>query len=1143
MHSVEDVSNHKQAMENMANKFIITGDDLYIGIYNFEYKNAALKLLDLEIASKNNPVCSLKTRELKDLLGQLNIFYSHYIAQAAAQGKKPAESMHYNQAEIISEKIKQCVLKIEETGRTDFRNDDSQKRLQARNLVILFASLSVLVLAFLFASYIIINRDLTMKQSAEQKIKQLAGLMNQTNEAIFSMDSKFTITFFNKGAEQIFGYKSTDVTGKNISEVMKSKVSDSEREIISQLLKEKKHWSGEIAFINRDGEELVLYASLTAISDPANSITGYVSVVRDITLNKKAEQKSRYLAALIEQTNDAIISINRKGKILTWNTGASSMFGYTADDVLGKNYFNFFQVDRGRFSEDKILNLLENTGNWHGEAIHSKKNKEKIWVLTSFTAITNEKGIRTGYVAISQDVTSQKLAEEQLKNFNLLLEKQVKEKTEEITNMLNRLSDGFMALDKDLKFVFLNDSGAEIMGAKKAELIGKNIWSVFPEGVGQAFYNAYKTSMQTQKPMIIESICQPYDKWYYNSIHPSEMGLSIFFRDITDRKHTELALEKSEQNFKQLIELASDGIIHADIMGNIMDANTRMCIITGYSKAELLKKNYTDLLFAEDLTHNPLAFDELQQGKVVLRERRGKRKDGSSIDLEISSKLLPDNRIQSIVRDITERKKTALQLIESENRLRTIIETDPECIKILDQKGCLLEINAAGLKMIEAESIEPLKGNSLSALINEPYRLQFMKMIKDVFIGKSCRLEFEITGLKGTRRWMETNAVPLRDADGNILSLLSVTRDISERKKMEAERNRLISIIESTSDLVVIVRATDYCPIYINKAGLSLLGFANDHIIRDNATVTDHLTEDSAKLIFEKGIPLSIKNGTWTSEITLVSRSQTEIPVSIMIHAHLDSNKNPLHFSSVMRDISEAKLHREEMQNSHEQLRQLTDHLHTIREEERFEIAREIHDELGQKLTGIKLDLHQVLRKSEASAIKPALRDTIDQVDNTIKIVRKISTELRPAIIDDLGLIAALEWQSSEFEKRTGIKCRFTSKVTDRNFEKKITNTVFRIFQETLTNVARHSKATEVWAILNGSESEITLQITDNGKGFDQKNISTKKTLGILGMKERATMINGTIAFQSKYKEGTTVILQAPLLFDLKPVEDKLMNV
>jgi signal transduction histidine kinase len=214
-----------------------------------------------------------------------------------------------------------------------------------------------------------------------------------------------------------------------------------------------------------------------------------------------------------------------------------------------------------------------------------------------------------------------------------------------------------------------------------------------------------------------------------------------------------------------------------------------------------------------------------------------------------------------------------------------------------------------------------------------------------------------------------------------------------------------------------------------------------------------------------------------------------------------------------------------------DELRKLTVYLQTVREEERTHIAREIHDELGQQLTVLKMGISWVGKKINTSDenVSEKLSDLVKMIDTTVQSVRKISSELRPSMLDDLGLQAAMEWQAQEFEKRSGITVSTTLEIGDLKLPGNIPITFFRIFQESLTNIARHAEATAVSVRLTLAREELEMVIRDNGKGFSPKNIAEKRTLGLLGMKERASTIGGKVEMRTEEGKGTTVTLRAPI--------------
>ena len=218
----------------------------------------------------------------------------------------------------------------------------------------------------------------------------------------------------------------------------------------------------------------------------------------------------------------------------------------------------------------------------------------------------------------------------------------------------------------------------------------------------------------------------------------------------------------------------------------------------------------------------------------------------------------------------------------------------------------------------------------------------------------------------------------------------------------------------------------------------------------------------------------------------------------------------------------------EELRKSKELLEKLNQHLNEIREEERASISREIHDQLGQSMTALKLDLnrmHKYLDTNPEAVTK--LKGMIELVSDTIKDVQRISSDLRPGILDELGLVSAIEWYCDEFEKRTGIKCNLKLDNSDYS-DSQINLAFFRVLQETLTNVIRHAKASSVSIKLHQSKKGATMTIQDNGIGITKEQIESYKSLGLISMRERVRQFNGTIDISSKKDNGTKLIIFIP---------------
>jgi signal transduction histidine kinase len=246
--------------------------------------------------------------------------------------------------------------------------------------------------------------------------------------------------------------------------------------------------------------------------------------------------------------------------------------------------------------------------------------------------------------------------------------------------------------------------------------------------------------------------------------------------------------------------------------------------------------------------------------------------------------------------------------------------------------------------------------------------------------------------------------------------------------------------------------------------------------------------------------------------------------VSVFVELH---KKN----AALTGEIRERQAAEAQLRESEVQLRALAARLISIREEERARIAREIHDELGQVLTGLKMDVTWLARQlagSERQFVEKA-EAMCRLVDSTMHLIRRISTGLRPEILDEMGLVAAFEWQANEFQKRTGMRCRLRLPEARLDPDREISTAIFRIFQEILTNIARHAKASSVEVDLSVSDELLTLRVADDGIGISASQIRGRESLGLLGMRERAQLFGGEVKIQGAAGRGTTVSVSIPL--------------
>lgn len=379
--------------------------------------------------------------------------------------------------------------------------------------------------------------------------------------------------------------------------------------------------------------------------------------------------------------------------------------------------------------------------------------------------------------------------------------------------------------------------------------------------------------------------------------------------------------------------------------------------------------------------------------------------------------------------------------------------------------------------------------------------------------------------------WFVAKIYP--DSEGLTIIYKDITRSKKAERELTAKQQQLQLIYDTVSDpifLLEVLPEEKYKIISVNNAFCTTTGLGSEMLM--NKLINDIIPEPSLQIVltnYKKAIETR-KNVQWEEITPYPTGVKTGI---ITLSPILDKENNCVQLLGVVHDITERKNAEQSMQVMNEQLRNLSGHLQNIREEERSRVAREIHDDFGQQLTGLKFVLTALKNKNtkeyHIDALEEQIYEMIYLVDSAIVSVRKIARELRPGVLDDLGLEAAIEWQGKEFEERTSIKTTIVSELGSELFPKEVNTTVFRIFQESLTNIIRHSKATEIWVKLFTTPDDLILEVIDNGVGISEERKNNISSLGLLGMKERAIYVNGTFSIDKHQNGGTIVTVKIPV--------------
>ena len=486
---------------------------------------------------------------------------------------------------------------------------------------------------------------------------------------------------------------------------------------------------------------------------------------------------------------------------------------------------------------------------------------------------------------------------------------------------------------------------------------------------------------------------------------------------------------------------------------------------------------------------------------------------------------------ESLFAGLRQAEEKSAALSASEQRFGQVFRLSPDGIAVTSvAEGRIIEANDAFLRILGRARAEVVGRTEIELGIwRDAHERMAMLALPAMTPGGGVRqYEHSIRTPAGDKRDVLARATVI-DLGGETV-LLSIIRDITERRRaqllLEESEQRLARMIDGSPEAITIASVEDGTFVLVNPAGQRLSGYTREEMIGHSSVALGFWPDPEERRRLVEDL---LRDETVHAREIRLRRKDGQVRDALCSAALIDFRGSKFILFQAI-DITERKDAEKGLQEHQELLRELSAHHESVREEERAHIAREIHDEMGQALTALKMDLSVLSLESSKSAPKTAkeIQDLKGRVDDIIQLVRDVATALRPSALD-LGILPGVEWLVDEFQKRSGIRCEVKVEDGEIDLAEDRAIVLFRILQESLTNISRHADARNVEIHLRSNSTHIRLDVKDDGRGFDVEATRKKKTFGLLGIRERVIMLHGTVSITSVPKEGTQVSVSIPL--------------
>jgi PAS domain S-box-containing protein len=766
------------------------------------------------------------------------------------------------------------------------------------------------------------------------------------------------------------------------------------------------------------------------------------------------------------------------------------------------------------------------------------------WCEINIVPYRNAEGKVIHALGVTRDVTVRKKKEEELRS------------SEDIRKLImDSALDAIICVDKNEVIFTWNPQAGEIFGWKEEEAIGKKLSSLVIHkryhsihNNGVANYQATGNSPELNKVMILPAMRSDGSEFIAELVirkikNGDDYFLCTYVKDVTERIQSEKELKQSNSRFQRITSTTNDAVWEWNLENNRLWCNEMHQQLYGLTMEDPvpIKAEWVSRIHPEDryrilkMQDDALASDT----NVFISEYRFRAGKGSEYKYIFDRCYITRNAageailLTGSMMDVTERKLTEEKIVHSNERFELIAKTTNDAVWETDLETGVSWGNEMHQMMygLTLENDIP-NFQEWEMHLHPDDRAWVIISLRDALASTDNTWITEYRFIKPTGEIVTIydRTYIVRNAEGKPVRMMGSMMDVSERKKAEdallQSEEKYRTLVEQATDGIFIADHTGKFVI-VNSAAVKLSKYTEEEL--SNLTIYDLADPEEINTNPFKFEEMKSEQGA-RSERKLKRKDGSILDIEINAKFLSDGR-----FLAFIRDITERKKAENELNSSYRAIRKLTSHLQNAREEERTHIAREIHDELGQQLTVLKMDVSWLIKKIkqlENQQLNDKAAEIIRMLNDTVNTVRRISSDLRPVLLDDLGLAAAIEWHLMEFGKRSGIKTEFFTLESAIEIPRATATGLFRIYQESITNIARHSEATEVMVELFIEDKVVTMAIADNGKGFDVTSIGRKKTLGVLGMQERTVMMGGTFRIKRNPAKGMKVEVHVPVLQD-----------